>query len=144
MKLEEIGDNIISKVADRLQLPKALRLAASERTHAEERRRELAMHNEYSGWLNLRKRIFCYVHADPAGKSTIHKGWPDYTILRDGRALCIELKVPGNRHSPDQSNVFADLTGVGIDVYVCTSVGDAIHLTLEFFGIISAQLENDN
>jgi hypothetical protein len=141
MRLEEIGDNIISKVADRSQLPKALRLTSSERRFQEERKRELAMHNEFSGWLNMRKKIFSYVHADPSRKSTIRKGWPDYTILHKGRVLCVELKVPVNDISEDQREVFAELTVTENDVFVCFSTGDAIRLTMDYFGIIPAQLE---
>ena len=141
MRLEEVGDNIISKVADRSQLPKAIRLTSSERQFQEERKRELAMHNEFSGWLNMRKGIFSYCHADPSRKSTIRKGWPDYTILRKGRALCIELKVPINDLSNDQKDVFGELIATENDVFVCFSVGDAIRFTLDYFGIIPAQLE---
>jgi hypothetical protein len=143
MRLEEVGDNIISKVADRSQLPKAIRLTSSEKAYQEQRRREIAMHNEFSGWLNMRRRIFSVIHADPARKSTIRKGWPDYTVLRGGRALCIEFKVPPNGLTSDQLDVFSELLTTGIDVYVCANVSDAIRITMEIFQIIPAQLNNE-
>ena len=49
-------------------------------------------------------------------------------------ATClIEFKVPGGRLSEVQVTKFGELTAAGIDVFICTTVGDAIKQLIEYF-----------
>jgi len=128
---------------DRAQLPKKIRLTTSERRAKNEFETERAIHKEFSKYLCLRNRIFQFVHADPSRRSTIRKGWPDFTVLAKiltfpgvrPVACLIEFKVPGGRLSADQVSCFAELELAGIPVFVCTSVADAITQLIEYFGI---------
>jgi len=134
-----IPENILSKMnpADRAQLSKEVRLTAAERQTAGEHRLEMEMHNGFAGWLTLRKQFFSFVHANPSRKSTIKKGWPDFTVLYQGRGLLIEFKVPPNSLTKEQKDVFHELSVAGNQIYICTTLGDAIHLTIEYFNLPS-------
>jgi hypothetical protein len=132
-----IPENILTKMepADRAKLPKELRLTANERQTVAVNKLEREMHNGFSNWLNLRKRFFSFVHTNPVRKSTIRKGWPDFTVLHRGRALLIEFKVPPNSLTAEQKDVFQELSVAGNQIYVCTTLEDAIHLTIEHFNL---------
>jgi hypothetical protein len=122
-------------------LPKPIRLTSSERRAADERKAELAMHNQFSAYLNLRKAVFGYVHANPRKRSTIRRGWPDFTVFckvmlgprPKTAAALIEFKAVGGRISPDQLQCFGELSAAGIDVVICTTTGDAIEQLIEYF-----------
>ena len=126
---------------DRAQFPKKIRLTTSERRSANETKTERKMHDDFSGYLRLRNRIFQFVHADPSKRSTIEPGWPDYTVLckimlvpRPRPVAClIELKAPGGRLSEVQVKKFAELEAAGMTVYVCTSLADAMAQLKEYF-----------
>jgi hypothetical protein len=141
MKVEEVGDNIISKVADRKQLPVKLRTTAVDRRVKADSKLEKQMHNQFSGWLYMRKKLISKIHPDPSRKSTIEEGHPDYTLLRNGQCLMIEFKVPPNGLSDIQLGRFAELEQAGNVAFVCTTLADAIELTLETFGLQPGQLE---
>lgn len=141
MKVDEVGDNVISKVADRKQLPVKLRTTAADRRVKADSKLERQMHNQFSGWLYMRKKLVSKIHPDPTRKSTIEEGHPDYTLLCNNRCLMIEFKVPPNGVSNVQAERFAELNEAGNLVYVCTTLADAIELTLETFGLQPGQLE---
>lgn len=134
---------------DRTQFPKQLRLTSSERKAKDETDNERRMHDQFAGYLRLRKHLFGYVHANPAKRSRIRRGWPDFTVLckvmagpRPKTVAClIEFKVLGGRLSPDQLECFGELGTAGIDVFVCTSVGDAIAQILEYFELPTEALD---
>lgn len=127
--------------ADRVHYPKPFRLTTSERAAANEHKGELVLHDQFCSTLKRHNKIFGYVHANPRRKSTIRKGWPDFTVLckiafghRPKNASClIEFKMPGGRLSKDQLDCFGELSAAGIDVFVCTSLGDALAQLLEYF-----------
>lgn len=136
---------------DREQFAPAIRLTTSERRAKEETEGEIKMHNKFIDYLRLRKHLFGYIHANPAKRSTIRRGWPDFTVLckvmlgpRPKTAAClIEFKVPGGRLSPDQLECFGELSAAGIDVFVCTTDGDAIAQIIEYFELPVEALNND-
>src|SRR5215510_13770039 len=121
---QRIVDRMIPE--DRKQLPKQIRLTSSERQAKNEAENERKMHNQFSDYLRLRKQVFQFVHANPTKRSTIKRGWPDYTVickimarLRPRPVAClIEFKVPGGKLSPDQIQCFNELEVAGIPVYV--------------------------
>ena len=136
---------------DRAQFPKQLRLTSSERKAKEQETSERRIHDQFVSYLRLRKHLFGYVHANPSKRSTIRRGWPDFSVLckvilgpRAKTTAClIEFKVPGGWLSPDQVECFEELSAAGIDVFVCTSVGDAIAQILEYFELPPEALNDD-
>src|ERR1700756_1709828 len=135
MSMNVIPDNILSKMepAERAKLPKHIRLTAAECKAKNERKLELAMHDEFSRWLTLRKKFVSFIHANPTKRSTIQKGHPDFTILSLNRSIMIEFKVPPNGLTADQMERFGELEAAGNTVIVCTSAGAAIQLVIKRF-----------
>lgn len=126
---------------DRAQFPKRIRLTTSERAAKEDSERESKKHDDFISFLRRHKTVFAYVHANPAKRSTIRRGWPDFTVIckvafgnrLKACACLIEFKNPGARLSRDQVQVFSELANAGIDVFVCTTHKDAIEQVLEYF-----------
>src|SRR6516225_9325340 len=126
---------------DRAQLPRRIRLTSSERIAQEDQSKETQKHNDFIAFLRRHKKVFAYVHANTAKRSTIRRGWPDFTVLckvalghRVKTAAClIEFKNPGGRLSREQVECFNELSSAGIDVFVCTTHKDAIAQIFEYF-----------
>lgn len=53
-----------------------------------------------------------------AAKGTLGRGWPDLLLVRRGRLIIAELKVPGGMLSTDQKRVLGILDDAGVQVYV--------------------------
>ena len=144
----ELTDNIRERMdpADRAKLPIKQRFTAKETSQRNEKKREIEMHNEFAQWLRMRKHIFEFVHADPTRRATIAKGWPDFTIFSiEPRPLLIEFKVfETGILSQDQLDRFGNLFRLHHEVFVCTSVGDAIDQVLEFFHLTTGDLDNEH
>jgi hypothetical protein len=98
-----------------------------------ERGIEKEMRAHYSNWLMLRAIPFVSPRHDK--KSTIMVGWPDYTVLRDNRALCVEFKVKGKKPRPEQEKVIEFLLQAGIKTVVCHSFSQAIAETKAHFDL---------
>ena len=47
-------------------------------------------------------------------------GWPDIVAVKDGRILCIELKMPGRKPTADQTLWHEALKDAGAEVHVLT------------------------
>ena len=62
-------------------------------------------------------------------------GWPDYTILREGKMLLIEFKVSTNTLSDIQKEVIAMLLKEGFTVLVLRTYADAVDATMKFFSV---------
>ena len=90
-------------------------------------REERKIHDTIERWLTLRQ--LPYIHARMDQKSTIRKGWPDFTVTNAGRVACVEVKAPGGKVSADQSEVLAELIANRTPATVAFSAADAI----EFF-----------
>lgn len=96
----------------------------SEAQEKNDRLLENKMHNQFIQWLRLRGLDF--IHARTDRKSTIEKGWPDFSVVYNGNVVMIEFKTQSGKLSEDQENVIKRLMVHGNDVHVCTSVQDAI------------------
>ena len=94
---------------------------------------ERKIHSEFAKWLTFNQ--LCYVHANPTRKSSILIGWPDFTIVHQGRVLFCEFKVDGGRLSDQQKQVIGELSADGCQVYICTAELEAISLTKKFFDL---------
>lgn len=122
MKL--LPNNILNKMnpADRKAIGQQTTDEAEEAYNARIERYEDKIFANY-----LRLKEFLFLRANPARKSTIKPGWPDYTIFHAGHVLFIELKSPGKNLRPDQDEVCKQLTLEGFPVHVCHSAKDAIN-----------------
>lgn len=109
---------------------KALGLRTSEEALcAQQIHQERELHNLFANWLRLNGVPF--IHARMDKKSTIRKGWPDFTLLWQGRAVCFEFKLPGQPLDADQIEVRRELTLNGTPVQTVHSVAEAIRAARE-------------
>lgn len=83
-------------------------------------------HKIFSQWLDMKG--IPYIHAQNHKKSTIKIGWPDYTILYQGRAICIEMKAKGGKCSEEQLKTLGNLDATGTLCRVCYSATEAIEM----------------
>jgi hypothetical protein len=97
---------------------------------------ERELHNQFIGFLKRNGfKDHQIVHSSTTKKSTLPVGYPDFTVLRDGKVLLIEFKVGANVCSPEQEAVIADLIGQGFTVLVLYSYSEAINETMKYFGL---------
>ena len=59
------------------------------------------------------------------------RGFPDRTILGEGKIFFIEFKVPGKDLDPPQMKWKKLLTRLGFKVYVCTSTKEAYKIFIK-------------
>jgi hypothetical protein len=78
------------------------------------------IHVPFLAWLHELRIPFVYHRPDR--KSGIQTGWPDFTVLYEGRVALIEAKTAAGRLSEVQESVHAFLRGSGNPVEVCRSV----------------------
>jgi hypothetical protein len=81
-----------------------------------------------------------FIHARTDQKSTIAKGWPDFTCMKRGedsvsRVCMVELKNRAGRTSRDQDECIADLTAAGLPVLVTGDFREASEFVREWLGI---------
>lgn len=111
---------------------KAIGPAAMTMDDAEQKRAtrvEKAMHDRFIQWLNLNGIPF--VHSRMDKPSTIKMGFPDFTLLMNGRGVCVEFKAPGGKLKEEQADCLAKLHLAGVPVRVFEDVGAAIHFAKE-------------
>ncbi len=80
----------------------------------------------------LAKEGLPFIHARMDRESTIQVGWPDFTIVYQGRALCIEFKHGKGKVKPEQTRWLETLNLTGTPAHVCRDIEDAISLTKAF------------
>ncbi len=121
---------------------KALGLSTSkEALCAQQIRQEREMHNLFASWLRLNQVPF--IHARMDKKSTIRKGWPDFTLVWHGHAFCLEFKLPGQPLEPEQLEVHRELRLTGTPVQTAYSVAEAIDAARRLIGESSTSLRQD-
>jgi VRR-NUC domain-containing protein len=129
--------NILNIMAaeDRKPLGKA-GLLPTECAHKQDHRAEVAMHNQYKGFL-ARNGLHEYLYASPNKRvRDLPPGWPDFSVPGPcGKTLYIEFKTESGTLSPDQKRVIAALRQNGHRVYVAWSYEEAVEITRECFGI---------
>lgn len=130
-----IPRNLLEKMApeDRKSLGKE-GWTAAECHDKQSLKLERKLHAEFSGFLR-RHEFELVIHTDPRKKSAIMPGFPDYTILREGKVLFIEFKVSTNTLSDIQKEVIAMLLKEGFTVLVLRSYADAVDATMKFFSV---------
>lgn len=92
---------------------------------------EREMHDQFSAWLRINGIPF--IHARTDLRSTIQKGWPDFTVLWRGGAVCIEFKMPKGIISEEQRETMKRLQETGSIVVIFTNSQEAIHLVKSHF-----------
>jgi len=100
---------------------------------APEGRLELARQDRFAAWLT--ECGWLYLRANPAKKSCIRPGWPDFTIFHAGRVLLLEFKLEGETSSPPQAHVAALLERAGFSRLEVHTALEAIKITEQFFGL---------
>lgn len=89
--------------------------------------------------LKLHKQIksFCwrnnilYIYSRPDRRPTITKGWPDLTLLKDGKGCLIECKAEKGELSKDQIELLPEIAKANVP-YLCTeSYGEAIQFAIK-------------
>jgi hypothetical protein len=80
---------------------------------------------------DFRRRGWLVIHSRMDKPSTIAKGWPDLTVIDQGRAVLIELKAPGGVLSADQVGRIAEIEANGTAVLVTESLAEAIRFARE-------------
>jgi len=87
------------------------------------------LHTPFGAW--LRGKGIEFVRARSDARSTIEKGWPDFTVLMPGRpAVLIEFKAGRGKESADQVRVRERLEARGHRCHVCRSVESAVAAVL--------------
>jgi len=130
-----LPDSFLEKLfpEDRKRLRKEGICTTAEGQAKYERGIEKEMRQHYFNWLMLRAIPFISPRHDK--KSTIMVGWPDVTVLRDNRALCVEFKMKGKKPRPEQQKVIEFLLQAGIKTVVCNSFSQAITETKAHFDL---------
>jgi hypothetical protein len=94
---------------------------------------EKELHDQFQQWCAVNDIDF--IHARMDQRSTIRKGHPDFTLLRDGRGCCIEFKRPGGKLSDDQTKVIWRLKLHGVPVEVFDDIAEAITFARQHLGM---------
>jgi hypothetical protein len=100
-------------------------LLAEERAEKADRETERQMHVEVSREC-LRQRIGM-IEARMDKRSTIPKGHPDFTLMKNNQLLLLELKAANGRLSNDQEDRIAELEQCGNQTVVASSTLEAIN-----------------
>lgn len=77
---------------------------------------ERELHDRFTNWLNLRRLLF--IHARTDKKSTIRKGWPDFTVIYGDHVCCVEFKRPGGKLRSEQVEVIKRMLQTNTPVIV--------------------------
>lgn len=123
---------------DRAKLGKGC-VTASEAQTKWRRGEERRMHDVVEAW--LRRREIPFVHARMDKASTIAKGWPDFTVVYRGRALCLELKAQGGKPTAEQVETLAILEKTGTPCKIAYSEADALEWLRERIEAIGTSAE---
>lgn len=100
--------------------PRRLRLKTPER----------GVQDEIDLFLRYKEIVFIRPRMDK--KTTIKKGWPDFTFALRGRAVAIEVKVPGEKPTPEQERIHAQMRAepncwLVYVVYSCAEVKEIVN-----------------
>ena len=112
-------------------------VVASARARAVASATELQLHRAVADFLDVVLKPSAVWTTFPAGWGKLGKatagtlrgcglkpGLPDIVIFFSGRCIGIELKTVRGKVSAAQRDMFAQLSGAGIPVYLCYSVSD--------------------
>lgn len=117
---------------DRKQLGKAGE-TIEEATARASVKLEREMHDQFAAWLRINGIPF--IHARTDLRSTIQKGWPDFTVIWQGSAMCVEFKMPNGIISEDQRATMIGLQDTGTGVFIFTNSQEAISLVKSLFNL---------
>lgn len=97
-----------------------------ERTKA---KTEKQLQYNIASLLRQRNLIFNVSRMDRETTGTV--GWPDFTFCLNGRMVCIECKLPGEKPTPEQVNCMAALASQGAFVRVVHSEAEFLKALAE-------------
>jgi hypothetical protein len=129
-----VSENIMRRMDPETRKKHGL-LLAEEQAEKADRETERQMHVEVQREC-LRQRIGV-IEARMDKRSTIPKGHPDFTLMKNNNLFLLELKATNGRLSNDQENRIAELEQCGNQTVVASSTLEAInaiHAWLEKIG----------
>jgi hypothetical protein len=85
---------------------------------------EKKLQEEIAGYLRMRGVTFGYSRMDKRTSYTV--GWPDFTLVINGRACFLEVKRPGKKPTEEQEKIMDGLLAAGASVRVVHSLAEAI------------------
>src|SRR6267378_6497397 len=118
-----VSENIMRRMDPETREKHGL-LLAEERAQKADRETERKMHVEVSREC-LRQRIGI-IEARMDKRSTIPKGHPDLTLMKDNHLFLLELKTEHGRLSDDQLNRIEELKQCGNDTTLANSTKEAL------------------
>lgn len=77
-------------------------------------------------WLERHGLWISTIYSRPDKRSTIKEGWPDFTVIHQGKACMVECKRPGSKPTKIQSQVIDSLMNKGENVIVVYNADQAI------------------
>ena len=113
---------------DRKALGKA-GVTLAEAAAKQEAKREREIHEQIENWLRQREITYRHDRMDKPTTGTI--GWPDFTFAVKGRAVALEVKMPGAQPSDDQIKCMSGLVRDGWFVRVVYSLADVLNAVRE-------------
>jgi hypothetical protein len=126
--------NIINCIADP-EIRKQYGSTKEERAEKYTARLERELHGQFSGFLKRHEDfIALVVHSNTAKPTRSTPGTPDYCIhFMSGNSLFIEMKVGGNKLSPEQDEITTRLRNAGFRVLITDSYHEAIEVAKSCF-----------
>ena len=91
--------------------------------------KERQLHDAFKAW--LKKRGIPYIYGGWGTKSTMTVGWPDFTILWMGRAVCIEIKTPKGKTQEVQDKAIEFIRAAGNRVVLARSLEQCTEATMD-------------
>jgi hypothetical protein len=79
---------------------------------------------------DLRRRGYYVLVSRTDKESTIRRGHPDLTVMRNGKVCCIELKAAGGKLSKHQTECIDELNQSGIPTTVCWNFDEAVKFAI--------------
>lgn len=95
--------------------------------------REIPLHNKIIAYCDSHWPPWCYIHANPAKKSTIGKGVNDFTVfLPGGKVFCAEIKTKDGKLDADQLIWRKKMEMLGHTIHVIRSLEEFIEKSNSF------------
>lgn len=97
---------------------------------------ERDLHDQLERWLRVHEKgPIPFIHSRFDRKSTIACGWPDFTVMFDGKGACVEFKVEGNKLTVEQEKIHGELWRANVPVMTCYDFLSAREFLKERLGL---------
>ncbi len=128
-----LPDSLLRRIApaDRRSagLPAPLSELTVEATVKADRKREKDLQEQITNWLMLRN--ITVIRSRTGRKTSNNVGTPDLIFSVMGRAVALELKLPGMKPTPEQKRFLSALSSDGWKVAIVHSLDEAMAVVAE-------------